>query len=55
MNKKDIKEVHLCHHSDKEGKMVHVVRMKDGTEVEKSTPEMRTLGLLKVRGGRSLI
>lgn len=51
INRKDIKEVKLCHRSDADGKMIHLVTMNDGSVIEKFTPEMRKLGLLKVRGG----
>lgn len=52
MNKKNIKKIHLCY-GNCDGKMLHLVRMKDGQGLIKTTAEMRRLGLIRMKSKRN--
>jgi len=50
INKKDIKEIKLYQNESPDGKTVHLVIMKDGTEHNPDTKVMKKLNLIKMRG-----
>jgi len=53
MNKKQIKYITLCYGVDGLGKVQHLIRMKNGKGLLRTTPQMRRMGLIKMRGGRT--
>lgn len=50
IRKKDIRDKRFCQGETEDGKILHIVEMKDGTEHQLTTKEMKELNLIELRG-----